>query len=106
MRVLLDECVPRQLRRELAEFEVHTVQEMGWGGVKNGALLELAATRFDALFTVDRDLEVAHAKTRTKPALVVLAAGTTDPLKLRPYMPAVRAALQAAKPGELRRVDI
>ena len=105
MRVLLDECVPRQLRRELAEFEVHTVQEVGWAGVKNGALLELAATKFDILFTVDRDLEPVHAKARTKPALVILAAGTTDPVKLQPYMPAVRAALQAVKPGELRRVD-
>lgn len=105
MRVLLDECVPRQLRRELTEFEVQTVQEMGWAGVKNGALLELAATRFDVLFTVDRDLELAYAKAPVKPALVVLAAGTTDPVKLRPCMPAVRAALHSVQPGELRRVE-
>jgi len=71
MRVLLDECVPRQLRRDLADFDVHTVQEMGWAGVKNGALLELAATKCDVLFTVDRDLELAFAKARTKPACVV-----------------------------------
>ena len=70
MRVLLDECVPRQLRRELTGFEVHTVQDMGWAGVKNGALLELAATQFDVLLTVDRDLELAHAKARAKPALI------------------------------------
>jgi hypothetical protein len=41
MRVLLDECVPRQLRRDLEGFDVKTVQEMGWAGVKNGALLSL-----------------------------------------------------------------
>src|SRR5438309_2116348 len=40
MRVLLDECVPRQLVRELPDCEVRTVQQMGWSGVKNGALLE------------------------------------------------------------------
>jgi hypothetical protein len=78
---------------------------MGWAGVKNGALLELAATQFDVLFTVDRDLAAAHARAHTKPALVVLAAGTTDAVKLRPYMASVRDALQVVKPGELRRVD-
>ena len=64
MRVLLDECVPRQLRGELTGFEVYTVQDMGWAGVKNGALLELAATQFNVLFTVDRDLEPAYTKAR------------------------------------------
>ena len=57
MRVLLDECVPRPLREELAGHEVKTVGEAGWAGIKNGALLRLAATPFDALVTVDRNLE-------------------------------------------------
>ena len=40
------------------EFHPHvvrTVGEMGWAGVKNGAVLELASAHFDVLFTVDRD---------------------------------------------------
>ena len=45
MRVLLDECFPRGLRVELPGHEVTTVAEAGWAGVKNGALLQLAATR-------------------------------------------------------------
>ncbi len=45
MRVLLDECVPRKLKHELKGHEVSTVPEMGWAGVKNGALLELAEDR-------------------------------------------------------------
>lgn len=32
MRVLLDECVPRQLTWDLAGFEVQTTQQMGWAG--------------------------------------------------------------------------
>jgi len=51
MRVLLDECVPRQLRRDLEGFDVRTVRDMGWSGVKNGALLDLAGEHFDAVFT-------------------------------------------------------
>ena len=43
MRVLLDECLPRKLKRELQGHHVSTVPEMGWAGVKNGAL-QLTAT--------------------------------------------------------------
>lgn len=56
MRVLLDECLPRKLKRELEGHDVRTVPEMGWASRKNGELLRLAATEFDVLLTVDRSL--------------------------------------------------
>jgi hypothetical protein len=56
MRILLDECVPRRLKHELGDHEVRTVTEMGWAGMKNGALLQLAAESFDVLLTTDRNL--------------------------------------------------
>lgn len=65
MRVLLDECVPRQLRRELPGHDVRTVQEMGWTGTENGALLHLANGRFDVLLTVDQRIESPAATTLT-----------------------------------------
>jgi len=34
MRVLLDECVPCALRKELPGDEVKTIAEAGWTGVK------------------------------------------------------------------------
>ncbi|MBA3921644.1 MAG: hypothetical protein H0X31_08060 [Nostocaceae cyanobacterium] len=37
MRILLDECVPRPLKREFADYEMWTVVEMGWSGEKNGS---------------------------------------------------------------------
>jgi hypothetical protein len=57
MKVLLDECVPRKLRRELQEHEVHTVTERGWSGIKNGKLLTLAEVEFDVFLTVDQNLK-------------------------------------------------
>jgi hypothetical protein len=36
MKVLLDERVPRKLRKEIANHEVRTVTESGWSGLKNG----------------------------------------------------------------------
>ena len=53
MRLLLDECVPKRLQLELRGHDTKTVQDMGWAGIKNGALLQLADGQFDALLTVD-----------------------------------------------------
>lgn len=103
MRVLLDECVPRKLRRELPGHEVRTVAEMGWDGTKNGALLLRAAREFDVLLTVDSNLEFQQ-DTRTLPiAIIVLTAFSNDVNVLRPMMPAVREALAAIEPGRLYR---
>jgi hypothetical protein len=99
MRVLLDECVPRALRRELPGHEVKTVAEAGWAGVKNGQLLKLAATRFDILITVDRNLEYQQNFAGLSLAVIVIHAPSNDVALLRPLMPAVLAAIPQAKPG-------
>jgi hypothetical protein len=36
VRVLLDECLPRRLKRELVGHDVSTAPEMGWGSKRNG----------------------------------------------------------------------
>lgn len=43
MRILLDECVPRPLRREFVGHTISTIRDMGWAGKKNGELLALMA---------------------------------------------------------------
>jgi predicted nuclease of predicted toxin-antitoxin system len=58
MRVLLDENLPRQLKRHFtAEVGVLTVQERGWSGIKNSELLRLAAGEFEVFLTMDRGVE-------------------------------------------------
>lgn len=57
MRVLLDEMLPRKLKRLLPEgAEVVTVQERGWDSKKNGELLVSAEKEFDLLLTTDRGI--------------------------------------------------
>ena len=56
MKILLDECTPRLLKRLLSEFEISTVQDMGWTGVTNGALLAMAEAEFDVFVTTDKNL--------------------------------------------------
>src|SRR6267154_1351393 len=57
MKLLIDECLPRTLKRLLGDHECRTVQEMGWSGKKNGVLLSLAELEFDVLVTVDQGME-------------------------------------------------
>ena len=57
MKVLLDECVTRYLKRDFTGHEVLTVQEAGFKGLKNGQLLQTASAQFDALVTVDQNLQ-------------------------------------------------
>jgi hypothetical protein len=53
-RVLFDENLPRLLKRELPGFEVRTVVEIGWAGIKNGKLLRLAEAEFEVFVTADQ----------------------------------------------------
>jgi predicted nuclease of predicted toxin-antitoxin system len=57
MKILLDECVTKKLKNHLTEFEVFTISEMGWSGVKNGKLMTLCVeNNFDVLLTIDKNL--------------------------------------------------
>lgn len=104
MRVLLDECFPRGLRKELFGHDAKTVREAGWAGVKNGALLERAAKEFDVLLTVDRNLEYQQNFAGVALAVIVVDIPSNDIDVLRPFMPAVREAIEKAKPGTITHV--
>lgn len=58
MKVLIDECAPKELKTFFAKHghKSLTVQEAGWAGKQNGELLKLAETDFDVLVTVDTNL--------------------------------------------------
>ena len=105
MRVLLDECLPAGLRRDLPGHDVTTVQRMGWAGTRNGALLPLVAgAGFAAFVTIDRGIEFQQRVAALPFGVVALRAPSNDIADLRPLMPAVLAALPALAPGHLVRV--
>lgn len=57
MGILLDECVPKPLKRQLSNYQVRTVVEMGWAGKKNGELLKLMQNEnFSVLLTANQNL--------------------------------------------------
>ena len=56
MRVLLDECLPRKLKRSIVGHDIATVQERGWSSKKNGELLRLMDGTVDVFLTSDQNL--------------------------------------------------
>ena len=104
MRLLLDECVPKRLIRELPGHEARTVQDLGWAGIKNGALLRLANGKFDALLTVDQGIEYQQNLSGLSISVVVMMAPSNDVDDLRPLLPGVQEALGKRRPGEIMRV--
>ncbi len=103
-RVLFDEEVPRQLRRDLPEFLVRTVQEQRWSSLKNGELLRAASPHFDVLLTADKNLQYQQHLEDFSIAVVVLAAHDTRLPSLRLFLAAIRDALASASPGSATRV--
>lgn len=76
-RVLLDENLPRLLRRDLTDFEVRTVAETGWAGLKNGELLRRADASFDVFGTADRNLSFQQKLSELAVGIVVLEVRST-----------------------------
>ena len=101
MRLLLDESLPKRLRNYLPKHQVSTAVEMGWGGVKNGDLLRLAARDFDAFLTADRNLRHQQNLERLPLSVVVLLAPSNELHVLAPLAPAVEGVLASIKPNSL-----
>ena len=104
MRLLLDECVPARLRRELPGHEARTVQDLGWAGLKNGALLRRANGQFDALLTVDQGIAHQQNLSGLTISVVIMMAPSNDVDDLRPLLAQVEEALSRLRPGEILRV--
>jgi hypothetical protein len=106
MRVLLDECVPRPLRRVLSDHSVSTVGEMRWQGIENGELLALVREAgFEAFITVDQNLAYQQNLQAAGLRVVILVARTNKLQDLQPLMPSLRAALTRLTPGEMIRIS-
>lgn len=93
MKILIDESLPRYLKRMLKEYEVFTVQEIGWGGLKNGALLARAEGQFDVFLTADKNLRYQQNFKGRQLAVIIFPTNKLSVIKQ------LDAALKAALSG-------
>lgn len=100
MKLLLDECIDRKFAKEFADYEVKTVPQMGWAGIKNGQLLTLAEAEFDIFITVDRNLSFQQNLPQFDIAVIVLQAASNRLADLKPLVPNILASLATAAKGQ------
>jgi hypothetical protein len=102
LRILLDECVPRALKRHLRGRDtVLTVPEAGFAGLKNGQLLRRAEGNFDVFITTDKSLQHQQNLSAWSLAFVLLRAVSNDIADLEPLVPRLMASLADLGPGTL-----
>ncbi len=101
MKILLDECLPKRLKRELASHEVKTVPEAGWAGKKNGVLLKLMIDEFDVFVTVDQNMQYQQMLEDIPMAFIVLIAHNNTFETLQPMMVEVLSVLDTIKTGQI-----
>ena len=99
MRLLLDECIDRRLAREMPFFEIRTVPQMGWAGIKNGELMKLAEAEFDVFVTVDRNLSYQQNLPKFDITLVVLRSVSNRLSDLLPFVDKLIDCVSATEPG-------
>src|ERR1035437_8402248 len=101
MRILLDECMPARLRRNLPGHTVKTVPQAGWASIKNGKLLRLIAAsgKFDVFLTVDKNLPYEPKIEGLPFAVVVLRAKSNRLADVVPFAPELLRRLTEFQPG-------
>lgn len=99
MKILLDECVPVQLRNALPAHEVQSATNIGWRGLSNGELLQRAEREgFDLLIVADKNLR--HQQDLSGRRIAILELWTNHRPTLEQNFPRVRAAVDRTKAGQ------
>lgn len=105
MKILLDECVPKDLCKSLAGYECRAARAAGFGGKKNGELLDSAERAgFDVLITVDQSIPYQQGLGRRKLAIVIIHARSNKLEMVLSHLPACVDALRSVKRGRVMHV--
>ena len=104
MRILLDECVPWPMHKLLSGHSCATVQGKGWGGIKNGDLLERASGEFDLFITSDQNIR--YQQNLVGRSIAILELSTNDISRIEAAGMLVKDAIEQIQPNEFRRLPI
>jgi Domain of unknown function (DUF5615) len=104
VNILLDECVPWPMHKLLATHECTTAQQRGWGGAENGELLRLAEGEFNLFITSDQNLR--YQQNLANRRISILELSTNDLHRINAAAAAIQDAVNAIRPGELRKLAI
>ncbi len=102
MKILIDESLPVELKKEFTSHEVFTVNDMNWLGKKNGELLELAVENgFEIFITVDKHLKHQQNIKKFPIGIIVLDIFRTKIEFIKPLMSKILERISIIKPHEV-----
>ena len=105
MRILLDHCTPRPLRRYLSGHTVHTARELRWEELRNGALLDRAEDAgYELLITTDQGIRYQQDISDRQIAILGLLDNRWP--RIRARVDEIGVSLEHVYPGEVREVPI
>lgn len=99
MRVLLDECVPVQVRHALLDHEVASVPKLGWGSISNGDLLDAAEQAGFAPFII-ADKNLRYQQNLARRRIAILELWTNHRPTLERHFDRIRSAVERIAPGD------
>ncbi len=106
--MLFDQNAPRKLRallKPLGDFQMKTADEMGWGRISNGQLLQLAEEAgFHVLLTADKNISYQQNPRDRRIAIVLLETGQWPRVRL--HYREIAAVLNRSEPGAFIEVAI
>ncbi len=99
MKLLLDENLPKRLKKDLSPHITFTVSDMGWNGKKNGELLQLLLlNKFDVLITFDKNIQHQQNFHKYSVPVLVLNASDNTYLTLKNLAPILQTLLATDLP--------
>ncbi|MEW7281048.1 DUF5615 family PIN-like protein [Aquimarina sp. 2201CG1-2-11] len=102
MELLLDENLPRKLKYRFNEkYEVLTVPEMGWSGIKNGDLLQrMESKNLKVLLSIDKNMSHQQNLEKYHVSLLVFNSKDVRYTSLVEFIPRIEKVLEEKlKPG-------
>jgi predicted nuclease of predicted toxin-antitoxin system len=95
VKILIDECLPKDLAKMLTGHTAKTVVQMRWSGIKNGELLRRASKAgFEVFITVDKNIP-AQQPTQIYPlAIIILHARSNRIEDIKPFAARIMELLE------------
>jgi hypothetical protein len=105
VKILLYECLPKDLPKHLAGHDCQTVSEAGFEGKTNGELLALAErSGWQVLLTIDQGMPHQQNLTARTISLAIVRAKSNRMPDLLPHVPEILSGLRSVAPGQVVRI--
>lgn len=102
MKILLDECITKLLKKQLINHTVFTVANMNWLGMKNGNLMKSAIKEgFDILLTIDKNLQFQNNMNEYGISIVIFDSHNSKLETLVSFIPIFEKQIDSFEKGKV-----